>query len=120
MTPKSRMRPNRMRCAKPLATGTTPPCSRGWIPNPRAWWFLLCSVVHEDDLAGRLMEKGGWEHLKVQAIAESDERIPIGGRRLHRRKMGDVIDPQGDTLEALLDMKRSMGELYFSAQYQQE
>jgi hypothetical protein len=35
-TPKSRMRPNRKRCAKPLATGTTPPCSRGWIRNPRA------------------------------------------------------------------------------------
>jgi predicted phage terminase large subunit-like protein len=81
---------------------------------------LVMQRVHEDDLAGRLMEKGGWEHLKVQAIAESDERIPIGGRRFHRRKMGDVIDPQGDSHEALLDMKRSMGELYFSAQYQQE
>jgi predicted phage terminase large subunit-like protein len=81
---------------------------------------LVMQRVHEDDLAGRLMEKGGWEHLKVQAIAEIDERIAIGCRRFHRRKMGDVIDPQGDSHEALLDMKRSMGELYFSAQYQQE
>ena len=40
---------------------------------------LVMQRVHEDDLAGRLMEKGG-------SIAESDERIPIGGRRFHRRK----------------------------------
>jgi hypothetical protein len=81
---------------------------------------LVMQRVHEDDLAGRLLDKGGWEHLKVSAISESDERVPIGGPRYHRRKIGDVIDPKGDSYEALLDMKRSMGELYFSAQYQQE
>jgi hypothetical protein len=37
--------------------------------------------LHEDDLAGRLLAKGGWPHLKIPAIAEQDERIPIDPRR---------------------------------------
>ena len=79
--------------------------------------ILVMQRVHEDDLAGRLLEKDDWDHLKVPAIAETDERIPLGGRRFYRRKAGDIIDPQGDSHEALLEMKRSMGELFFSGQY---
>ena len=71
--------------------------------------------VHEDDLAGRLLEKGGWHQLKVAAIAEMDEQIPIDRHRMYKRKAGDVIDPNGDSLEALMAMKQSMGELFFSA-----
>jgi predicted phage terminase large subunit-like protein len=82
--------------------------------------LLVMQRVHQDDLAGRLLENGGWQHLKVPAIADGDEAIPLSGRRFHRRKTGDVIDPQGDSFDALMDMKRSMGELFFSAQYQQE
>jgi Protein of unknwon function (DUF3008) len=81
---------------------------------------LVMQRVHEDDLAGRLLEKGGWHHLKVAAIAEMDEQIPIGRHRTYKRKAGDVIDPNGDSLEALMAMKQSMGELFISAQYQQE
>jgi hypothetical protein len=77
---------------------------------------VVMQRVHEDDLAGRLLEKGGWHHLKVAAIAETDEQIPVGRHRIYKRKAGDIIDPKGDSLEA----KQSMGELFFSAQYQQE
>jgi predicted phage terminase large subunit-like protein len=81
---------------------------------------LVMQRVHEDDLAGRLLEKGGWHHLKVAAIAEMDEQIPIGRHRMYKRKVGDIIDPNGDSLKVLMAMKQSMGELFFSAQYQQE
>jgi predicted phage terminase large subunit-like protein len=81
---------------------------------------MVMQRVHEDDLAGRLLEKGGWHHLKIAAIAEGDERIPTGRRRMHKRKAGEVIDPRGDSREALNGLKQSMGELFFSAQYQQE
>jgi len=81
---------------------------------------LVMQRVHEDDLAGRLLEKGGWSHLKVAAIAEMDEQIPIGRHRVYKRRAGDVIDPNGDSLKVLMAMKQSMGELFFSAQYQQE
>lgn len=76
--------------------------------------------LHEDDLAGRLLEKGGWPHLKIPAIAEQDERIPIGPGRIYRRKAGTVIDPRRESLEDLERLKQQMTELFFSAQYQQE
>jgi len=81
---------------------------------------MVMQRLHEDDLAGRLLEKGGWEHLKIAAIAEQEERITVGRRRIHKRTAGTVIDPRRESLEDLERLKQSMGELFFSAQYQQE
>jgi predicted phage terminase large subunit-like protein len=81
---------------------------------------MVMQRLHEDDLAGRLLEKGGWHHFKIAAIAEQDEQILIGSRRIHKRKAGTVIDPQRESLEDLESLRQSMGELFFSAQYQQE
>jgi predicted phage terminase large subunit-like protein len=81
---------------------------------------IVMQRLHEDDLAGRLFGKGGWEHLKIGAIAERDENVAIGANRLHARRAGTVIDPRRESLEDLEGMKRSMGELFFSAQYLQE
>jgi hypothetical protein len=81
---------------------------------------MVMQRLHEDDLAGRLLEKGGWHHFKIAAIAEQDEQILIGPRRIHKRKAGTVIDPQRESLEDLQLLRQSMGELFFSAQYQQE
>jgi predicted phage terminase large subunit-like protein len=76
--------------------------------------------LHEDDLAGRLLEKGGWQHLKIAAIAEQNASIPIGPRRVHNRTAGTVIDPRRESREDIEHLRLSMGELFFSAQYQQE
>src|SRR5229473_7507564 len=81
---------------------------------------IVMQRLHEDDLSGRLFGKGGWEHLKIAAIAENDERILVGPRRLHERMAGTAIDPRRESLEDLERLKQSMGELFFSAQYQQE
>jgi predicted phage terminase large subunit-like protein len=81
---------------------------------------IVMQRLHEDDLAGRLLEKGGWPHLKIPAVAEQDERIPIGPGRIYRRKAGTVIDPRRESLEDLERLKQQMTELFFSAQYQQE
>ena len=40
---------------------------------------LVMQRLHEDDLAGHVLEAGGWEHLCLPAIAEIDEEIPIEG-----------------------------------------
>jgi hypothetical protein len=82
--------------------------------------ILVMQRLHEDDLAGRLLEKGGWHHLKIAAIAQQDERVQIGPRRRFRRKVGTVIDARRECLEALDNLRQSMGALHFSAQYQQE
>src|SRR6202048_859398 len=81
---------------------------------------MVMQRLHEDDLAGRLLEKGGWELLKIAAIAEQEERITVGRRRIHKRTADTVIDPRRESLEDLERLKQSMGELFFSAQYQQE
>jgi predicted phage terminase large subunit-like protein len=81
---------------------------------------IVMQRLHEDDLVGRLTEKGGWHQLKITAIAEQDEHIPVGLRRSHKRKVGTAIDPRRESLEDLERLKLSMGELFFSAQYQQE
>ena len=81
---------------------------------------IVMQRLHEDDLAGRLLEKGGWHHFKIAAIAEQEEHIPIGPRRIYKRRTGTVIDPRRESLEDLAHLRQSMGELFFSAQYQQE
>src|SRR6516165_9867810 len=81
---------------------------------------IVMQRLHEDDLAGRLLEKGGWQHLKIAAIAEQDASIPIGPGRVYNRTTGTVIDPRRETLDVLQRLRQSMGELFFSAQYQQE
>jgi predicted phage terminase large subunit-like protein len=81
---------------------------------------IVMQRLHEGDLAGRQLEKGDWYHLKIPAIAESDGEIPIGPRRKYRRNVGTLIDPRRETLEDLEHQRADMGELFFSAQYQQE
>lgn len=84
----------------------------------------VCIVVMQrlnvDDLAGRLMEQGGWSHLNLPAIAQHDEAIPIGPNKVHYRKAGDLLHPERDTLEVLEEARTSLGEYAFSAQFLQE
>jgi predicted phage terminase large subunit-like protein len=81
--------------------------------------ILIQQRVHEADLAGTLLEQGGWEHLNLPAIAEEPQTIDLGWR-------GKVVRDEGDLLHAarlprdLLDRYREdMGSYLFSAQYQQ-
>jgi hypothetical protein len=81
--------------------------------------ILLMQRLHEDDLAGRLLSEGGWKHLNLPAIAEEDADIPIGPNAVHRRKINDVLHPEREPLWVLEKLKREMGSMVFSAQYQQ-
>ena len=47
---------------------------------------MVMQRLHEDDLAGRLLEKGGWHHFKIAAIAEQDEQILIGAAAYSQKK----------------------------------
>jgi len=75
--------------------------------------------VHEDDLPNMLIEQG-FEQLNLPAIAEKDEFIPIGPRQVHHRRVGDVLDPNRESLEVLEQIRRDLGPAVFSAQYQQQ
>jgi hypothetical protein len=62
---------------------------------------VVMQRLHLDDLAGHLLEKGGFEHLCLPAIAERSEIIQLGNGRVHRREVGDVLDPVREPLSAL-------------------
>jgi predicted phage terminase large subunit-like protein len=80
----------------------------------------VTSSAKDNSVLGRMLEKGGWEQLKIPAIAEEAEALRIGLRRVYKRKAGAVIDPRRESAADLARLKQSMGDLFFSAQYQQE
>lgn len=81
--------------------------------------IVIMQRLHVDDLAGALLERGGWEHLDLPAIADSPEHVPIGAGLFHHRDPGEVLDPIREPLDVLMRMKESMGSMAFSAQYLQ-
>lgn len=76
--------------------------------------------LHQYDLAGKLIDSGGWHHLSLPAIAIVDETIPLTRGRCHRRRAGDILHPAREPLAVLDELKRSMGSIAFAAQYQQD
>jgi predicted phage terminase large subunit-like protein len=75
--------------------------------------------LHEEDLAGHLIEQGGWDCLDLPAIALEDEIVPLGYGQTHRRRAGDILHPERESREALESIRAEVGSLLFSAQYQQ-
>ena len=75
--------------------------------------------LHQEDLAGYLLERGGWDHLNLPAIAVADQSVRVGPDEVHHRKQGDVLHPERESGETLERIKAEIGSLQFSAQYQQ-
>lgn len=81
--------------------------------------ILVMQRLHEDDLAGYLLERGGWQHLSLQAIATERQEIPLGRGEVYIREPGDVLDPERLPRELLEQIKEEMGTYAYEAQYQQ-
>ncbi len=81
---------------------------------------VVMQRLHLDDLVGHLLEQGGWTHLNLPAIAESEHPILLGPGRFHLRRPGDLLHPEREPQVVLDEFKQSMGSLDFAAQYQQE
>ena len=80
---------------------------------------VVMQRLHEDDLAGHLIEQGGWHHLDLPAIAVDDSIIPIGHGKSFTRRRGEVLHAERESQAALERIKAEIGSLKFSAQYQQ-
>jgi predicted phage terminase large subunit-like protein len=80
---------------------------------------VVMQRLHESDLAGHLLEQGGWEHLDLPAIAVEDSDIPLGRNRHRIRRSGDILHPERESKAALDRIKAEIASLKFSAQYQQ-
>ena len=81
---------------------------------------VVMQRLHVDDLAGRLLDHGGWDHLSIPAIAETEQDLPIGFGRSYNRKVGDVLDPVREPRNVLDQLRRDLGSTTFEAQYQQQ
>ncbi|SDB74991.1 phage terminase large subunit [Belnapia rosea] len=85
--------------------------------------ILIMQRLHEDDLTGYLVRQGGWDVLRLPAIAETDEEHRIetefGQFCIFRRRAGEALHPEREPIEVLQDMRRTMGEYNFAGQYQQ-
>jgi predicted phage terminase large subunit-like protein len=80
---------------------------------------VVMQRLHEDDLAGHLIQQVGWHLLELPAIAVADANIPIGQHQYFTRRVGDVLHPARESKEVLDGIKAEIGSLMFSAQYQQ-
>jgi predicted phage terminase large subunit-like protein len=81
--------------------------------------ILVMQRLHEDDLAGSLLEQPGWTHLDLPAIALEDTRIQIGPKAFHDFRKGEALQPVRESLDVLHSIKSQMGSLPFSSQYLQ-
>jgi phage terminase large subunit-like protein len=84
---------------------------------------------HDDDLAGRLLKDQGpeWRVLRMPALAESQEERDINNKYLGLpenkpdpldRKAGEPLAPRRFSRAALEEIKRDVGPLVWSAEYQ--
>ncbi|CAN5410150.1 phage terminase large subunit [soil metagenome] len=82
-------------------------------------YIVVMQRLHEDDLAGHLLRKGGWQELRLPAIATHEERIPLTRGRFHQRREGNVLSP---TRQSLIWLERRKAEepYVFASQYQQD
>ncbi len=82
---------------------------------------LVMQRLHEDDLAAHVMAKEDWEVIALPAIASESTTHRLGHHpgQVHYRPPGDVLHPAREPREVLEGLRRSMGSLVFSAQYQQ-
>lgn len=58
--------------------------------------------------------------LVLPAIALRHEDIQIGERRYYRRKEGDILQPERESLDDLERQRLRMGPDAWAAQYQQQ
>ena len=81
--------------------------------------IVIMQRLHEDDLAGRLLEQGGCELLALPAIAPNDISISLPNGRSYQWKKNEVLHEE-HACRAYLDAQRAqMGGSIFNAQYLQ-
>lgn len=79
--------------------------------KPGGRMVLVMTRWHQDDIAGRLIEQGGWDIIQLPALAVSDD--PLG------RAPGEVLWPDWEDAAGIAEKRAMLGERHFSALFQQ-
>ncbi len=83
---------------------------------------IIMQRLHEDDLVGHVLEQEPWTVISLSAIAERDEDYAIEtpyGQRRFRRRCGQPLHAERESLETLERIRQTIGSYNFAAQYQQ-
>jgi predicted phage terminase large subunit-like protein len=80
---------------------------------------VVMQRVHQDDLVGYLEQQGGFEILNLPAIAQKTSTYQTGPTTSYFCRAGEILHPEHEPAEVLLGLKKAMGSMSFSAQYQQ-
>ncbi len=78
--------------------------------------------IHEDDLSGHLIAKGGYEHLLIRMEWEGAQKPTILGWQDPRTKRGELLyggDNPRITQAHVGQLKRDLGSYAYAGQYQQ-
>ncbi len=90
------------------------------LNNPKQGVIIIVMQrLHVDDLAGHLIEQGGWTVLKIPAFAETDAVYELGDGKTYTFKTGELLHPARLGQKQLDERRASMGTAAFYAQYQQ-
>jgi hypothetical protein len=65
---------------------------------------LVMQRLHEDDLSGVLLRRGGWEHLNIPVMSED----------------GVLLNPARESDDEIQEMRETLGQYGFAAQYMQD
>jgi hypothetical protein len=68
---------------------------------------VVMQRIHEEDLVGYLVEQGGFEVLNLPAIAQKDEEFQLGEGGIYRRKKGELLHPEHESIEVLRELKKT-------------
>src|SRR5262245_10651541 len=77
---------------------------------------LIMHRLHEDDLAGHVLEQEPWEVVRLPAIADEAEAYGVEtvfGQRSFGRSAGEVLHPEREPPEMLEQIRRTIGECNF-------
>ena len=80
--------------------------------------ILVMQRLHEDDLAGHLLSRGGYHELRLPAIAQADELVEVGPGRFYQRREGHALHPARQSLKALLEARAENAHSFASQQQQ--
>src|SRR6266403_2615618 len=80
---------------------------------------VVMQRVHQEDLVGYLLQEGGFDVLNLPAIALEPAKYATGPNTSFVRESQEILHPEHEPAEVLLELHRKMGSMQFSAQYQQ-
>lgn len=81
--------------------------------------IVIQQRLHEDDLIGHLLAKGGYESLILPSLFDSRRRCVTSLWSDPRVEDGEVLAPEIHSAAFLAELKRDMGSYAFAGQYQQ-